>query len=122
MQHHPRTVRGHLSISLPPLSSPTLPLFICIPSPHLCTITPKADDFLDIDSSEVDDFLDVDSSEVDDFLDVDSSEIDDFHPPSSLGPEWHQMSNRHIGTGLHELWYPLPSCAFPYFGLACGAA
>jgi transposase len=32
------SVRGHLSISLLPLSSPTLPLFICIPPPHLCTI------------------------------------------------------------------------------------
>jgi hypothetical protein len=32
-------VRGHLSVSLPPLSSPTLPLFICIPPPHLCTIS-----------------------------------------------------------------------------------
>jgi hypothetical protein len=32
-------VRGHPSISLSPLSSPTLPLFICIPFPHLCTIS-----------------------------------------------------------------------------------
>jgi hypothetical protein len=32
-------VRGHLSVSLPPLSSPTLPLFICSPPPHLCTIS-----------------------------------------------------------------------------------
>jgi hypothetical protein len=32
-------VRGHLSISLLPLSSPTLPLFICTPSPHLCIIS-----------------------------------------------------------------------------------
>jgi hypothetical protein len=32
-------VRGHPSISLPPLSSPTLPLLICIPPPHLCTIS-----------------------------------------------------------------------------------
>jgi hypothetical protein len=31
-------VRGHLSISLLPISSPTLHLFICIPPPHLCTI------------------------------------------------------------------------------------
>jgi hypothetical protein len=31
-------VRGHPSISLLPLSSPTPHLFICIPSPHLCTI------------------------------------------------------------------------------------
>jgi hypothetical protein len=31
-------VRGHLFISLLPLSSPTLHLFICIPPPHLCTI------------------------------------------------------------------------------------
>jgi hypothetical protein len=31
-------VRGHPSVSLLPLSSPTLPLFICIPPPHLCTI------------------------------------------------------------------------------------
>jgi hypothetical protein len=32
-------VRGHPSVSLPPLSSPTIPLFICTPSPHLCTIS-----------------------------------------------------------------------------------
>jgi hypothetical protein len=32
------SVRGHLSVSLLPLSSPTLHLFICIPPPHLCTI------------------------------------------------------------------------------------
>jgi hypothetical protein len=32
-------VRGHLSVFLPPLSSPTLPLFICIPPLHLCTIS-----------------------------------------------------------------------------------
>jgi hypothetical protein len=31
-------VRGHSSISLLPLSSPTLHLCICIPPPHLCTI------------------------------------------------------------------------------------
>jgi hypothetical protein len=31
-------VRGHPSISLLPLSSLTLHLFICIPPPHLCTI------------------------------------------------------------------------------------
>jgi hypothetical protein len=32
-------VRGHPSVSLPPLSSPTLPLFICIPPLHLYTIS-----------------------------------------------------------------------------------
>jgi hypothetical protein len=32
-----QVVRGHPSVSLLPLSSPTLPLFICIPPPHLCT-------------------------------------------------------------------------------------
>jgi hypothetical protein len=32
-------VRGHPSISLLPLSSPTLPLSICIPHPHLCIIS-----------------------------------------------------------------------------------
>jgi hypothetical protein len=31
-------VRGHLSVSLLPISSPTLHLFICIHPPHLCTI------------------------------------------------------------------------------------
>jgi hypothetical protein len=30
-------VRGHPSVSLLSLSSPTLHLFICIPPPHLCT-------------------------------------------------------------------------------------
>jgi hypothetical protein len=33
------TVRGHPSISLLPLSSPTLPLSICIPHPYLCIIS-----------------------------------------------------------------------------------
>jgi hypothetical protein len=32
------SVRGHPSVFLLPLSSPTLHLFICIPLPHLCTI------------------------------------------------------------------------------------
>jgi hypothetical protein len=32
-------VRGHPSVSLLPLSSPTLHLFICNPPPHLCTIS-----------------------------------------------------------------------------------
>jgi hypothetical protein len=31
-------VRGHPSVSLLPLSSPTLHLFICTPPHHLCTI------------------------------------------------------------------------------------
>jgi hypothetical protein len=34
-----QAVRGHLSVSLPPLSSPTLPLFICI-SPHTSVPSP----------------------------------------------------------------------------------
>jgi hypothetical protein len=37
-KHHGMPVRGHPSISLLPLSSLTLYLFICIPPPHLCTI------------------------------------------------------------------------------------
>jgi hypothetical protein len=32
-------VKGHPSISLPPLSSPTFPLFICTPPTHFCTIS-----------------------------------------------------------------------------------
>jgi hypothetical protein len=32
------SVRVHLFVSLLPLSSPTLLLFICIHPPHLCTI------------------------------------------------------------------------------------
>jgi hypothetical protein len=32
------TVRGHPSVSLLPISSPTLHMFICIHPPHLCTI------------------------------------------------------------------------------------
>jgi hypothetical protein len=36
--NHVHSVRGHLSFSLLPLSSPTLHLFICIPPHHLCTI------------------------------------------------------------------------------------
>jgi hypothetical protein len=37
-EHINQDVRGHPSVSLLPLSSPTLHLFICIPPPHLCTI------------------------------------------------------------------------------------
>jgi hypothetical protein len=33
------SVRGHPSVSLLPLSSPTFYLCICIPPPHLCTIS-----------------------------------------------------------------------------------
>jgi hypothetical protein len=33
------SVRGHLSVSLLPFSSPTLPLSICIPHPYLCSIS-----------------------------------------------------------------------------------
>jgi hypothetical protein len=61
------SVRGHPSVSLPPLSSPTLPLFICIPpltSVPSLGITPKADDF---HTRRSDDFLDVDSLKVIDF-------------------------------------------------------
>jgi hypothetical protein len=50
------SVRGHPSVSLPPLSSSTLPLFICIlPTPlyHLQEPHPKADD-LCIQSPDVD--------------------------------------------------------------------
>jgi hypothetical protein len=53
-------VRGHPFFSLPPLSSPTLPLFICIlPTPlyHLQGPHPKANDFLDVNSPKVVDFL-----------------------------------------------------------------
>jgi hypothetical protein len=32
-------IREHLSVSLLPLSSPTLPLSICIPHPYLCAIS-----------------------------------------------------------------------------------
>jgi hypothetical protein len=37
-RHYLEGVRGHPSVSLLPLSCPTLHLFICIPPPHLCTI------------------------------------------------------------------------------------
>jgi hypothetical protein len=70
------SVRGHLSISLPLLPSPTLPLFICIPpltSVPSPGITPKANDFHAQCS--------------DDFLDVDSPEVDNFQSPPLLGPE-----------------------------------
>jgi hypothetical protein len=53
-------VRGHPSISLPFLSSPTLPLFICISPTHLYHLQgphPKSDDFLDVDSPNVIDIL-----------------------------------------------------------------
>jgi hypothetical protein len=48
---HPVDVRGHPSISLPPLSFSTLPLFICtLPIPLYHIQEPKSDDFPDIDS------------------------------------------------------------------------
>jgi hypothetical protein len=88
-------VRGHLSVSLPPLSSPTLPLFICTPSPHLCTISR--------DYTQSQRLL---YRRPDDFLDVDSPEVDDFHPPSSLRPEWHRTSCGHIRTDPHDTMAP----------------
>jgi hypothetical protein len=89
------TVRGYPSISLPPLSSPTLPLFICTPSPHLCTIS------RDYTQSQR-----LPHWRPDDFPDVNSLEVDDFCPPSSLGPECHQMSCGCIGTGPRDTMVP----------------
>jgi hypothetical protein len=88
-------VRGHPSISLPLLSSPTLPLFICTPSPHLCTIS------RDYTQSQQ-----LPHQWPNNFPDVDSPEADNFHPPSSLGPEQHWMSRRRIRTGPHDTMAP----------------
>jgi hypothetical protein len=89
------TVRGHPSVSLPPLSSTTLPLFICTPSHYLCTIS-----------------RDYTYSRrllhrwPDNFLNVDPLEVDDFRPPSPLGPEHHRTSCGCIGTGLRDTTAP----------------
>jgi hypothetical protein len=88
-------VRGHPSVSLPTLSSPTLPLFICI-SPHTSVLSPGT------------------TPKADDFLDVDSMKVVDFQSPPSLIPEWHQTSLGHIGTDPHDttapsaiMWIPI---------------
>jgi hypothetical protein len=84
-------IQGHPSVSLPPLSSPTLPLFICTPSPHLCTI-----------SRDYTQSRRLPDRRPDDFLDADSLEVDDFRPPSSLRPERHRTSCGRIRTGLRD--------------------
>jgi hypothetical protein len=71
----PLVVRGHLSISLLPLSSPTspcpyvFPILTSVPSPR---IIPIADDFQ--------------ARQSDDFLEVDSPIIVDFPTPTPLVP------------------------------------
>jgi hypothetical protein len=81
-------IRGHLSISLPLLSSTTLPCFICIPSPYLYIIS------RDYTYSRW-----LLHQWPDDFLDVDPPEVNNFHPPSPLGHEWHCTSCGCIRTG-----------------------
>jgi hypothetical protein len=81
-------VRGHPSVSLPPLSSTTLPLFICTPSHYLCTISR--------DYTYSRRLL---HQWPDDFLNVDPPEVDDFRPPSLLRPERHRTSRGRIRTG-----------------------
>jgi hypothetical protein len=84
-------VRGHLSVSLPFLSSPPLPLFICIfptplyhlQGPHRKPMT-KSDDFPNVDSPKVDDFLLL----------------------SPLAPQQHRTSFGHIGTHPHDTTAP----------------
>jgi hypothetical protein len=102
---HTQSVRGHLSVSLPPLSSPTLPLFICIPpltSVPSPGTTPTAGN--------------VHTRQSDDFLDVDSPEIDDFYSPPSLRPERHRMSCGRIRTGPHDTTAPSAMTWTPIYG------
>jgi hypothetical protein len=107
-------VKGHLSVSLPPLSFPTTPPVhmhsphTSAPSPYLCTIpiplhhphtsapsletTPQSWQPL---YSKSDDFPDVDSSEVVDILRL---------PP--LVPQWHWTCLRHIRIGSRDTTAP----------------
>jgi hypothetical protein len=98
-------VRGHPSISLPPLSSTTLPLFICTSSPHLCTISR--------DYTYSRRLL---YRQPDDFLDVDPPEVDNFCPPSLLRPEWHCTSHGCIGTGPCDTTAPSTITWTPIYG------
>jgi hypothetical protein len=96
-------VRGHPSISLPPLSSPTLPLFICIsPTPLYYLQGP----YLQSDDSHI--------QRSDNFLDVDSPKVVDFPLLRPLVPQQHRTSLRCIGTGPHDttapsaiMWIPI---------------
>jgi hypothetical protein len=99
------TVRGHPSVSLLPLSSPTLPLFICTPFPHLCTIS------RDYTQSQR-----LPHQWPDDFHTNSPTKVNDFHPPSLLGPEWHRTSHGHIGTGLHDTTAPPAITWTPIYG------
>jgi hypothetical protein len=52
----------------------------------------------------------------DDFLDVDSSEVNDFHPLSSLGPEQHWTSCGRIRTGPCDTMVPSTITWTPIYG------
>jgi hypothetical protein len=102
------TVRGHLSVSLLPLS-PLLLLFIYTSVPYLCTI-----------SRDYTYSWRLLSRRPDDFLDIDSPEVDDFHPlltawtwtaPHELRTHWDRSAwhcdtlCHHVDTHLWEAWW-----------------
>jgi hypothetical protein len=102
---HVASVRGHPSVFLLPLSSPTLPLFICTLSPHLCIIsrdyTQRPTTFALIVRQPCRSRL----------LDV-----VDFPTPYLLIPLPHRTSLRRIGTGPCDTMAPSTITWTPIFG------
>jgi hypothetical protein len=99
------SVRGHLSISLLPLSSPTspcpyvFPILTSVPSPR---IIPIADDFQ--------------ARRSDNFPKVDSPVVVDFPTPTPLVPQPHRTNLGHIGTGPCDTTAPSAITWTPIFG------
>jgi hypothetical protein len=90
-------VRGHLSVSLLPPSSPTLPLFICTsPIPLYHPQGPH--------------------SKADNFPEVDSPNVIDFPCHHLLLPQQHWTSLGRIGTGLRDTMVPSAITWTPIYG------
>jgi hypothetical protein len=101
---HP--VRGHLSVSLPPLSSPTLPLFICIPppsplyhlqGPHLKLMTSMPDSVMT-------------------FWRLTHQESTTSNPLHRPDPNGTGQAADTPGQACVTPWHPLPPCGHLYMG------
>jgi hypothetical protein len=96
--YHPPHVRGHPPVSLPLLSSPTLPLSICISPTPLYYLQGPYPQSQRLWYSKSDDSPDVDSPQV----------VDILYPPP-LAPQQHQTSIGYMGAHLCDTTVPSTS-------------